>query len=414
MLMNQLRELLTDTRPIDTVIAAAQPQIARSLESVLAGRELTVEEGLALLQVDGADLQALIRTADAVRAADVGPDVTYVVNRNINFTNVCFVGCQFCAFARHRKDDDARTDDIEQVLAKVQEAVDQGATEICMQGGINPEMDAFGYRDLLLAIKARFPRIHIHAFSPMEIMYGARRTGMNYTDYISMLKDAGLGTIPGTAAEILDDEVREVLSHKKVDVRTWVEIITTAHKVGVRTTATVMYAHIEKPEHVVRHLDLIRSIQKETGGFTEFVPLRFIHTYTALYQKGLVDPPAKGAVDMRMYAFARLMLRGQIDNLQTSWVKLGTELAQLSLNAGCNDFGGTLMEEQISKSAGADAGEYLPADRIRALIEGAGRVPVERTTTYGKVSANQVHGSRDGVGWGSGRGALLTGPQLAS
>lgn len=414
MLMNQLRELIDDTRPLAAVIAAAQPRIARALDGVLAGRELTVEEGLALLQVDGADLQALIRTADFVRAAAVGPAVTYVVNRNINFTNVCFVGCQFCAFARHRKDDDARTDDVAQVLAKVQEAVDQGATEICMQGGINPEMDAFGYRDLLLAIKARFPKIHIHAFSPMEIMYGARRTGMNYHDYITMLKEAGLGTIPGTAAEILDDEVREILSHKKVDVRTWVEIITTAHKVGVRTTATVMYAHIEKPEHVVRHLELIRSIQKDTGGFTEFVPLRFIHTYTALYQKGLVDPPPKGAVDMRMYAFSRLMLRGHIDNLQTSWVKLGTELAQLSLKAGCNDFGGTLMEEQISKSAGADAGEYLPVERIRALIEGIGRAPVERTTTYGKVPANQAHGSRDGVGWGSGRGALLTGPQLAS
>ncbi len=414
MLMSQLRELLNDARSVEAAVAAAQPHIAHSLEGVLAGRELSAEDGLALLQVDGADLQALIRTADYVRATDVGPAVTYVVNRNINFTNVCFVGCQFCAFARHRKDDDARTDDVEQVLAKVQEAVDQGATEICMQGGINPEMDAFGYRDLLVAIKARFPTIHIHAFSPMEIMYGARRTGMSYYDYISMLKEAGLGTIPGTAAEILDDEVREVLSHKKVDVRTWVEIITTAHKVGVRTTATVMYAHIEKPEHVVRHLDLIRSIQKETGGFTEFVPLRFIHTYTALYQKGLVDPPAKGAVDMRMYAFARLMLRGQINNLQTSWVKLGTELAQLSLKAGCNDFGGTLMEEQISKSAGADAGEYLPVDRIRALIEGIGRVPVERTTTYGKVSANQAHGSRDGAGRGSGRGALFTGPQLAS
>jgi FO synthase len=414
MLMSQLREIVNDTQPLEAVIAAARPQVANALERSLVGRELDFEDGLMLLNTEGADLLALIRTADFTRSVDVGPAVTYVVNRNINFTNVCFVGCQFCAFARHRKDDDARTDDAQQVLAKVQEAVDRGATEICMQGGINPEMDAFAYRDLLLAIKVRFPAIHIHAFSPMEIMYGARRTGMSYRDYITMLKDAGLGTIPGTAAEILDDEVREILSHKKVDVRTWVEIITTAHRVGVPTTATIMYGHIEKPEHVVRHLELVRSIQKDTGGFTEFVPLRFIHTYTALYQKGLVDPPPKGAVDFRMYALSRLMLRGRISNIQTSWVKLGAELAQLSLKAGCNDFGGTLMEEQISKSAGADAGEYLPVERIRELIEGIGRPALERTTTYGRVSANQAHATSDGAGWGSGRSALLTGPQLAS
>jgi FO synthase len=414
MLMSQLRALVHDTRPLETVIAAAQPRIAGILERSLAGDELGFEDGLALLHAEGADLAALVRTADHVRAADVGPEVTYIVNRNINFTNVCFVGCQFCAFARHRKDDDARTDTTEQLLAKVQDAIDRGATEVCMQGGINPEMDAFGYRELLLAIKAVYPQIHIHAFSPMEIMYGSRRTGMNYRDYILMLKEAGLGTIPGTAAEILDDEVREILSHKKVDVRTWVEIITTAHRVGVRTTSTVMYGHVEQPEHIVRHLELLRSIQKDTGGFTEFVPLRFIHTYTVLYQKGLVDPPPKGAVDLRMYAFSRLMLRGWIDNLQTSWVKLGTELAQLTLGAGCNDFGGTLMEEQISKSAGADAGEYLPVETIRALIEGMGRIPVERTTLYGRACDEATHGTGHGVGWGSGRGAFSPGPQLAS
>jgi FO synthase len=414
MLITQLRDMVHDSRPVETVIAAAQPQTAAILERSLAGEDLSFDDGLTLLQAEGADLAALIRTADYVRKVDVGPDVTYVVNRNINFTNVCFVGCQFCGFARHRKDPDARTDSTERVLAKVQEAVDRGATEICMQGGINPEMDAFGYRDLLIAIKARHPQIHIHAFSPMEIMYGARRTGMSYVDYITMLKDAGLDTIPGTAAEILDDEVREILSHKKVDVRTWVEIITTAHRIGMRTTSTIMYGHVEKPEHVVRHLELMRSIQKATGGFTEFVPLRFIHTYTALYQKGLVDPPPKGAVDFRMYAFCRLMLRGWIDNLQTSWVKLGTELAQLSLGAGVNDFGGTLMEEQITKSAGGDAGEYLPVETIRALIEGAGRSPQERTTTYGRVSAHGAHGTSDSVGWRSGRGAFSPGPQLAS
>jgi FO synthase len=411
--MNQLRAMVLDTRPLDVVVGAAQPQIAAILERSLAGQDLGFDDGLALLRAEGADLTALIRTADHVRATDVGAAVTYVVNRNINFTNVCFVGCNFCGFARHRKDPDARTDSTEQVLAKVQEAIDRGASEVCMQGGINPEMDAFGYRDLLTAIKSRYPQIHIHAFSPMEIMYGARRTGMSYHDYLSMLRDAGLGTIPGTAAEILDDDVREILSHKKVDVRTWVEIVSTAHRVGLRSSSTIMYGHVERPEHIVRHLEIIRSIQKDTGGFTEFVPLRFIHTYTALYQKGLVDPPAKGAVDFRMYAFSRLMLRGCIDNVQTSWVKLGTELAQLSLGAGVNDFGGTLMEEQITKSAGGDAGEYLPVETIRALIEGMGRVPVERTTTYGLVSANAAHGTADGAGWRGGRSALPAGPALA-
>ncbi len=413
MLMKQLCELADDGRPLETVIGAAQPQIRPILERAIGGAELSFDDGLTLLHAEGTDLVALIRTADYIRAADVGSVITYVVNRNINFTNVCFVGCQFCAFARHRKDDDARTDSTEDVLNKVQDAVDRGATEICMQGGINPEMDAFGYRDLLIAIKARFPQIHVHAFSPMEIMYGARRTGMNYRDYISMLRDAGLGTIPGTAAEILDDDVREILSHKKVDVRTWVEIITTAHRLGIRTTSTIMYGHVEKPEHVVRHIELLRSLQKETGGFTEFVPLRFIHTYTVLYQKGLVDPPPKGAVDLRMYAVSRLMLRGWINNLQTSWVKLGTELAQLTFKAGVNDFGGTLMEEQITKSAGGDAGEYIPVEQIRALIEAAGRIPEERTTTYGRIAPNQTDGASDGAGWGSGRGALPTGPQLA-
>ena len=417
MLTRQIREMVTDPRPLDAVLAEASAPTRAILEQSLAGRELSVEQGVHLLGVEGADLRALIKTADHVRATDVGNEVTYIINRNINWTNICFVGCQFCAFAMHRKDADAYNHDIEHTLGKVQDAVDRGAIEVCMQGGINPEMDAFFYRDLLVAIKARFPKMHIHAYSPMEIMYGARRTGMNYCDYISMLREAGLGTIPGTAAEILDDDVREVLSHKKVDVRTWVEIITTAHKVGVRTTSTIMYGHIESAEQIARHLDIIRSIQKETGGFTEFVPLRFIHTYTTLYQKGLVNPPPKGAVDFRMYAFSRLMLRGLIDNLQTSWVKLGTELSQLTLAAGCNDFGGTLMEESISKSAGADAGEYLPEAEIRALIEGMGRIPVQRTTTYGRIdasSANGAHEASDRAGWRSRRGALAAGPALAS
>jgi FO synthase len=409
-----VRALLFDPRSLEELLRAADPETTRILERSLAGIAPSVAEGVHLLRTEGDSLAVLVRVADHERAEDVGPVVTYVVNRNINFTNVCFVGCQFCAFARHRKDVDARTDSVAQVLDKVQDAIDRGASEICMQGGINPDMEAFGYRNLLVAIKARYPRIHVHAFSPMEIMYGARRTGMNYRDYLTMLKDAGLGTIPGTAAEILDDEVREILSHKKVDVRTWVDIITTAHRVGIRTTSTIMYGHIETPEHIASHIELLRSIQRETGGFTEFVPLRFIHTYTALYQKGLVNPPPKGVNDMRLYAVSRVMLRGLINNIQTSWVKLGVKLAQLTLAAGCNDFGGTLMEEQISKSAGADAGEYLPEETIRALITEAGRVPMQRTTTYEPYVEGEpaVHG--DGAGWRRRGGAVPARAELAS
>lgn len=413
-MLSSLRELAGDPRPLDQLLRGATLPTAAILERALARHELSVDDGAHLLSVTSDDLVALVRTADHVRASDVGDDVSYIVNRNINFTNICFVGCQFCGFARHRKDTDAYSHSVADVLAKVQEAVERGATEICMQGGINPEMDAFTYRDLLLAIRARFPHMHIHAFSPMEIMYGARRTGMNYRDYLSMLRDAGLGTIPGTAAEILDDEVREILSHKKVDVATWIEIVTTAHQLGIRSSSTMMYGHIETPEHLARHIALIRSIQKRTGGFTEFVPLRFIHTLTALYQKGLVNPPPQGILDLRVYAVARLMLRGSIDNVQTSWVKLGPELAQLTLFAGCNDFGGTLMEEQISKSAGADAGEYLPASQIRALIAGVGRMPVQRTTTYGRVSPNRTPEADRRAGWGSWSSAVSPGPLLPS
>src|SRR5690242_14540622 len=381
----RIEAVALNDEPLARVLARARPPVRAILEDALARREVTAEEGETLLALEDDDLTALVRTADAIRAEDVGDEVTYVVNRNINFTNVCFVNCQFCAFKRQRWEDDAYTHGMDVVLDKVAEAIARGATEICMQGGINPEMSAFAYRDTLTAIKNRFPAIHVHAFSPMEIMYGARRTNMDYPAYIGMLRDCGLGSIPGTAAEILDDDVREILSHKKVDVRTWIEIITTAHRLGVPTTSTVMYGHVESAGHVARHIDLLRRIQKETGGFTEFVPLGFIWENTRLYHDGKVTPQPKGRRDLRIYAASRLMLRGLIDNLQTSWVKLGHRLAQLTLRAGCNDFGGTLMEESISREAGADAGEYTSAEEIEALVRGMGRIPVQRTTLYGRV-----------------------------
>jgi FO synthase len=382
--------------PLDRRLALASPGFRALLDRALDAQTLSIDDGVRCLEAEGGDLIALIAAADAVRSADVGDDVTYVVNRNLNFTNICFVGCKFCAFKRQRWEADAFNQPVERILEKVQEAVDRGATEICMQGGINPEMPAFTYRDLLVAIKSAFPQIHMHAFSPMEIMYGARRTDMSYREYLSMLKEAGLGTIPGTAAEILDDDVREILSHKKVDVQTWVDIVTTAHDLGIRSTSTVMYGHVETPRHVAAHIALIRDLQHQTGGFTEFVPLRFIHDNTELYREGLVqDPPPKGVYDLRVYATARLMLRGVIDNLQTSWVKINHELAQLSLLAGCNDFGGTLMEESISREAGADAGEYTPVTEIRRLVEQVGRRPVERTTLYRKLHVAEENETRD-------------------
>jgi len=390
--------------PVERALAAARPAVSGPVARVLAREgELTTDEIESLLQADGADLLALVRAADTARREDVGDDVTYVVNRNINFTNVCFVNCQFCAFKRQRWEEDAYTHGLDVVLGKVEEAIARGATEICMQGGINPDMDAFTYRDVLVAIKTRFPALHVHAFSPMEIMYGARRTQMDYPSYIGMLRDGGLGSIPGTAAEILDDVVREILSHKKVDVKTWVEIITTAHRLGVPTTSTVMYGHVETPGHVARHIDLLRTIQKETGGFTEFVPLGFIWENTQLYHDGKVTPVPKGLRDLRMYAVSRLAFRGLIDHVQTSWVKLGHRLSQLTLRAGCDDFGGTLMEESISREAGADAGEYTSAEEISALVSAMGRRPVQRTTLYQPIGVPggdaTDHGAR---GWRGG------------
>ncbi|MBY0274827.1 5-amino-6-(D-ribitylamino)uracil--L-tyrosine 4-hydroxyphenyl transferase CofH, partial [Candidatus Binatia bacterium] len=384
---DEVRRLLPDGTPVERLVAAATPEVAGILSRAAERRVPSRDELAILLETSGADLRALVAVANHVRREDVGDIVTYVVNRNVNFTNVCFVNCQFCAFKRQRWESDAYNHGTDAVLAKVGDAVERGATEICMQGGINPQMGAFTYRDMLLAIKGAFPQIHMHAFSPMEVMYGSRRTNMPYGEYLSMLRDAGLGSIPGTAAEILDDEVREILSHKKVDVATWIEIITTAHKVGVPSTATIMYGHVETTAHVAAHLELVRRLQHETGGFTEFVPLRFIHQNTALYQRGLVQPTASGAPDFRMYAACRLFFRGTIDNLQTSWVKLGHELAALSLAAGVNDFGGTLMEESISREAGADAGEYTSVDEIERLIRSMGRTPRQRTTLDKDVPA---------------------------
>ena len=378
---------------LERSLAAVDADLRRALRRAIEGEELDFEDGLAVATSRGFDLGVVAAVADECRRRDVGDVVTYVVNRNVNWTNICFVGCKFCAFAHYKYEAEAYNIPMERVLAKIAEGIDRGATEVCMQGGINPDMPGEGYFDILTAVKTAFPQIHVHAFSPMEIHYGAHRSGMKYRDFIARLQELGIGSIPGTAAEILDDDVREVLSHKKLAVAQWVEIITTAHALGVPTTSTVMYGHIETPMHVARHIDLIRTLQAETDGFTEFVPLRFIWQNTRLYSEGLVRPIPQGQLDLAVYATSRLMLRGLIDNVQTSWVKVGHKLAALTLLAGCNDLGGTLMEESISREAGADAGEYTSVEELCAMARSLGRIPRQRTTLYGLIDepANGIH-----------------------
>jgi FO synthase len=363
-------------------LEACTAEIREILQTATSGAEPTFDQGLVLANVEGADLEALVAVADQLRRETVGDAITYVVNRNINFTNVCFVGCSFCGFGRGPGASDAYSLSFEEVVRRAREAWDCGATEVCVQGGLPRDLDGFFYRDLLRAIKHAIPGMHVHAFSPMEIDYGVAKTGMPLRDYLQMMKDEGLGSIPGTAAEILDDRVRQELSPNKLPAARWVEIITTAHELGIPTTSTMMYGHVEEPAHWVRHMLLLRAIQKRTGGFTEFVPLGFIHENTRLYRHGGARPGAKREEHLRVHALARVLLHGAIKNLQVSWVKLGFETSLACLQAGANDFSGTLMEESISKAAGATFGEYVPPEEFRSRIRSIGRIPAERTTTY--------------------------------
>jgi 7,8-didemethyl-8-hydroxy-5-deazariboflavin synthase CofH subunit len=357
-------------------------EVRETLHSAACGAELTFERALLLATAEGSALDALVAAADQLRRETVGEAITYVVNRNINFTNVCFVGCSFCGFGRGPSAPDAYSLSFEEMVRRTREAWERGATEVCVQGGLPRDLDGFFYRDLLRAIKHAVPGMHVHAFSPMEIDYGVTKTGMPLRDYLQMMRDEGLGSIPGTAAEILDDRVRKELSPNKLPAARWVEIITAAHELGIPTTSTMMYGHVEEPADWVRHILLLRSIQKRTGGFTEFVPLGFIHENTRLYRHGGARPGAKRDEHLRVHALARVLLHGAIRNLQVSWVKLGFETSLACFQAGANDFSGTLMEESISKAAGATFGEYVSPEEFRARIRSIGRVPAERTTTY--------------------------------
>ena len=352
----------------------------------LDGGSLSLEESYTLANAEGDDLLGLLVAANTLRAELVGNIVTYVINRNINFTNICFVGCKFCAFSRGPREADAYFHSLEDMARKAVEAWRLGATEVCIQGGLPRDLSKFYYRDILRAVKGAVPRMHIHAFSPMEIVYGVELTGMPLAEYLSMLRENGLGTLPGTAAEILDDDVRHVLSANKLSTAQWMEVIRTAHRCGIRSTSTLMYGHRETPGHWVRQMRLLREIQSETGGFTEFVPLGFVHQNTLLFHQGLARSGPTLAEHLKVHALARVLLAGSINNVQVSWVKLNRKLSQLCLHAGANDYGGTLMEENISREAGATAGQYTSPEDFQALILEAGRIPAERNTTYSRIN----------------------------
>jgi 7,8-didemethyl-8-hydroxy-5-deazariboflavin synthase CofH subunit len=352
----------------------------------LDGGVLSREQWLLLANSAGDDLLGLLVAANAIRCELAGNIVTYVVNRNINFTNICFVGCKFCAFSRGPREDDTYFLTLEQVAKKAKEAWELGATEVCIQGGLPRDLSPYYYRDILRAVKNATPRMHIHAFSPMEIVHGVELTGMPLADYLAMLRDNGLDTLPGTAAEILDDRVREVLSRNKLTTEQWKEVIRVAHSLGIRSTSTLMYGHLETPEHWVNQLQLFREIQGETGGFTEFVPLGFVHSNTLLFHQGLARSGPTLAEHLKIHALSRIMLAGSINNIQVSWVKLNRKLSQLCLHAGANDYGGTLMEENISREAGATAGQYTSPEDFQSLILEIGRIPAERNTTYTRLN----------------------------
>ncbi|MEY9487977.1 FO synthase [Streptomyces calvus] len=346
---------------------------------------LTDAEALALLHADGPALDALCRIADDVRKSAVGDDVTYIVTRNINFTNVCYTGCRFCAFAQRRTDADAYTLSLDQVADRAQQAWDVGAVEVCMQGGIHPDLPGTAYFDIARAVKERVPGLHVHAFSPMEVVNGATRTGMSIREWLTAAKEAGLDTIPGTAAEILDDEVRWILTKGKLPAATWTEVVTTAHELGIRSSSTMMYGHVDQPRHWLGHLRTLADIQRRTGGFTEFVTLPFVHTNAPVYLAGIARPGPTVRDNRAVTAMARLLLHPWIPNIQTSWVKLGAEGAAEMLRSGANDLGGTLMEETISRMAGSSYGSYKSVRDLVAVAEAAGRPAKPRTTLYGEV-----------------------------
>ena len=382
---------------LQNLLDSASSSVSQILTKALFGIEVSEDEGAVLFSCRDnekvTDRMAIFSVADILRRRSKGDYVTFVVNRNINFTNICYMGCRFCGFAKRKEDLGSEWLEPAQVVERAQQAWDRGGTEVCIQGGLHPKMEGKYYRELILAIKAALPDMHIHAFSPFEVWYGAVKSKLSYRDFLSDLKDCGLGSMPGTAAEILDTEVRQKLTKNKLSSDCWEEIIRTAHDVGIPSTATIMYGHVDEPKHWAAHIALLREIQKDTGGFTELVPLSFVHTDSPLFLNNpdSVRPgPTDHEVDL-MHSVSRIMLNGFIDNIQVSWTKLGAERARNMLSLGVNDLGGTLMNESISRSAGSKHGQEITAAELCEIIRSAERIPVRRNTIYKTIDIYKDH-----------------------
>ena len=370
---------------IDSLLKNADPVVAAALDRALSGKDISTDDAVALFDSTGLEMNLAVIVADELRRRTVGDNVTYVVNRNINFTNVCIKQCGFCAFSRDFREEEGYFLPTEEIVKRAREAASLGATEVCIQAGLPPKMDGNLYGNICRAVKKELPDMHIHAFSPEEVMYGAIRSETSLPEYLKALKEAGVGSLPGTAAEILDQNLRDIISPGRITVRDWITVIKQAHALGIPTTSTIMYGHIETSRHKAEHIALLREIQKETHGFTEFVPLSFVHTEAPMYSHGTVANVRSGADGnevIKMHAVARIMLNNHIPNIQVSWVKEGARMSQLLLAAGANDFGGTLINESISTSAGSQHGQLMKPKEIRHLIRSAGRIPAQRSTTY--------------------------------
>ena len=376
----------TTVSDIETLVGHLQTPVARVLNSALEGKDITIEDAVLLFDTSGMEFSAVGLVADHLRERTVGDVVTYVVNRNINFTNVCIKRCGFCAFSRDFREEEGYFLPVNEIIRRAREAWDYGATEVCVQAGLPPQMEGDLYIELCEAIKEELPDIHVHGFSPEEVLYGSIRSKCTIREYLQGLKSAGVGSLPGTSAEVLDQELRDLISPGRIRVDQWVEVITNAHELGIPTTSTVMFGHVETNEQIARHMALLRDIQQQTGGFTEFVPLSFVNSEAPMFLKGLVDNVRSGPTGMdvvKVHAIARIMLNNWIPNIQASWVKEGSRMSQLLLTAGVNDLGGTLINESISTSAGAQHGQLMRPSEFRQMIRQAGRVPAERYTTYG-------------------------------
>jgi len=370
---------------LDSIIKNIDPIISDILNRVIDGNQISEDETTELFNSNGIELNLIVIVANHLCKRKKRDIVTYVINRNINFTNVCIKRCGFCAFSRDFREEEGYVLPIAEIVRRAKEAEKFGATEVCIQAGLPPRMDGMLYVDICNAIKKEIPDIHIHAFSPEEILYGAKRSGIAVEDYLKMLKEAGLGSIPGTAAEILDQEIRDKISPGRIGVQDWIKVVKCAHSLGITSTSTIMYGHIETYKHITKHLSILKKIQKETRGFTEFVPLSFVHNEAPMYNRNLIDGIRNGPTGvevLKMHAIARIFFNNLIDNIQVSWVKEGPRMGQILLDAGANDFGGTLINESISTSAGASFGQLLKPKLIRNIIHTVGKIPAQRKSNY--------------------------------